>query len=208
MSISNKYVVPQLIEKFNFNNQKTYNPPTGLDFPDEQLFTSFLVGFIDGDGSMGNRKNRCASISIELHESWLSQLNIWSNKLYEISSFRAGSRREKTKIFAKSYSYKKKKTAKLLLTNPYIVTWLKEQATNLRLPILSRKWQRIDMSYKDKHLKLVERIDNIFRFRSQGLSYEKIGMRLGVSKAMVGHIVRTCEHLHSPAETVQSCIKA
>ncbi len=51
--VMDKEIITLLINKFDFKKSKTYNPPNNLKIQNDDLFTSFLIGYIDGDGSIG-----------------------------------------------------------------------------------------------------------------------------------------------------------
>lgn len=63
----------KLAKKFDIEYRKTYNPPSEkiIDKWTKKLATAFLIGFIDGDGSI----NKYDSCKIECHISWKNYLD-------------------------------------------------------------------------------------------------------------------------------------
>ncbi len=62
----------EFAKKFDLKYQKTYNPPS-IDilkqFDDDKLF-AYIIGFIDGDGSIGNSTGYI-TLRIQNHASWI-----------------------------------------------------------------------------------------------------------------------------------------
>lgn len=119
--------------KFNITNNKTYQPCDLSDINDVDLFLSFLIGFIDGDGCIKKQYKRNDSlITIKLHSSWLHNLYFIKNKLCNIFNITMSD----PKI--NSYGY-----ARLNICNSIILKNIKKFAIINNLPILTRKWDII-----------------------------------------------------------------
>jgi len=68
--------------KLGLKKRKTYNPPDDTLFLSSgETLMAFLIGFIDGDGSITYRNGRFQSIRIETHGSWLPFFQELSERL-------------------------------------------------------------------------------------------------------------------------------
>lgn len=137
ISAADKYIIPQIIEKFNFKPKKTYNPPN-LKYLNNNidLCISFIIGFIDGDGtisSLKKNKNLCA-LAIRCHTSWLNNLQYFSDKIcgeIYVSS-------------KKAYIYD---NCAVIQMNTKMIKYLYNKAVTLQLPVLERKWNKININF-------------------------------------------------------------
>lgn len=82
-SVAHKTVADKIVKKFDFKEQKTYNPPY-IDrlkkvINTKEKFMAFFAGFFDGDGTI--RKSRVSSI--ELHASWINVLQFFLDSFVE-----------------------------------------------------------------------------------------------------------------------------
>lgn len=97
-SIKHNLKMPELIKKFDINNRKTYNPPK-LIFNNNDLFLSFLIGFIDGDGCIRKQTGRKdCSLTVKNYYTWENNLKEWFNKLHEISKTKSYNNIVKNKV--------------------------------------------------------------------------------------------------------------
>lgn len=120
-----------LIELFNIKSDKTYNPCSLNKLYGDNLF-SFIIGFIDGDGSI----NKKGYLSIKCHKSWLDNLNYMVNYLTE-SEINSGY------INSEGLSF-------ISITKIEIMKKIKQKIIDLDLPVLDRKWDRVKMSKLSK----------------------------------------------------------
>lgn len=134
-------LVPKIMEKFDIIYEKniktkTYYPPTVLLFDkmSDKLFLSYLIGFIDGDGSITKEIRNGNSIIITSHKNWLPVLKNWSNRLEEIF---------KCKLSEKSLK-KEKDCYMLRIYNQSIIKPLKEFIIKNKLMVNENKWGRIN----------------------------------------------------------------
>lgn len=110
---------------------KTYNPPNKLKFPNQKCFLSFLIGYIDGDGTFSKHNGKCSFIKIEVHASWLKILEIFKKQLLNM-----GIEGMRTGINSRKYAYFKLYRQKNL-------SMLKRFSIDNELPILQRKWDTV-----------------------------------------------------------------
>jgi hypothetical protein len=111
-------------EKFQINNQKTYNPPNIQELKlSDNFLISLIIGFIDGDGSF------CAPnrIRIECHSSWRDNFLYLKQFLLNIYGISPTISDEFRKFC-------------FLTINTETVKKLREFAIHNKLPIMVRKW--------------------------------------------------------------------
>jgi hypothetical protein len=173
-------IVATLKEKFGIKTNKTYNPPL-LSIPNDTLFLSFFIGFIDGDGCIQNvYKRQDTAIIIKLHKTWINVLQTISARLYSICDI-------------KQYPIVKLNTAgyaRMNITNGQVVHFLKTKALTFKLPVLLRKWDKIDLNYESRTMKSKRLKPQILILYKQGIKQQSIAQQLQVSKAWVSLVVR------------------
>lgn len=159
--------VPRLKSRFDLRPRKTYNPPAHLPYQDKELLKCFLIGFIDGDGHIKKQTGRRASaIRTVSHLSWAPFLEELALQL-QIGRVkeRSGSVRS-VGTYAEWFSMRHSDNVAL-----------KEFATAAKLPILCRKWGRIDTSYVADRYQKAEQLRELIRM---GQSDEEIASLIGV----------------------------
>lgn len=168
-------VVKALCEKFGIRKSKTYNPPvTLLKFNKEQNL-ALLAGFIDGDGCIRKQTNReDFYLTIKCHSSWENILKEF-NSLICNSNF--------TKINNQGY-------AVLTITNTKYLQNLKEQITSFNIPIMTRKWDIIDMNYVSKYTKAEKLRNKVINLHKHGYRNKDISLVCDTSKANVTKILK------------------
>jgi len=178
ISAQDSFICPKIKEKFDFKKRKTYNPPdtSKWNFTDDQLISMF-IGFIDGDGHI--RKTYGSGgflIRISLHNSWINVLDYFSNKIEKITNIKTS----KTNIPNSS------KQACLLLGDSRIAIYLKEFILKHNLPVLNRKWDKVDINFISRKKKSVQNIENVKKLYN--LSDNEISKILGISRRTVCRI--------------------
>jgi hypothetical protein len=135
ITISRAKVIRKLAKKFDISNTKTYNPPKLNWGIDRDLKLSLIVGFIDGDGCIGKQSYREDNIlSLKCHSSWLDNIDIMAREIYSLSDMPYTCR---TKINKRGY-------ARVAIANNEVLMNLKRKVLELNLPVLKRKWDKID----------------------------------------------------------------
>lgn len=128
-----------IFEKFKIYNDKTYNPPE-IDFLDiDWKFLSWLIGFVDGDGTIYEQN----SIRIENHKSWKY---VHDYIKFCIEKFGISS---KSDINIKGNSF--------ILASTELFYLLKNKIKELNLEVLDRKWNKA-VGIKYNKLKLANEI--------------------------------------------------
>lgn len=129
-------VVAKLRHKFNIKNNKT-KFPCFIPVNNPELFLSLLIGFIDGDGCILKRPSgKCCSIKIKCYHTWIDNFKIFKNTLEKISGFSI------TEPLINNQGY-----AEWNITKTNIIRFLKLKTIELNLPVLRRKWDRIDEAF-------------------------------------------------------------
>ncbi len=162
INVMDKNIISSIKEKFNINNKKTYSPPKIEIFRnmDKDKLLSLIVGFIDGDGCI-KTKSKSFSLTVKCHSSWLSILDFFSKIINPTSN---------GKLNAKGYAY-------FTICNVDSLKKLKKFAIDNKLPILSRKWDLINLNYlknKEAHERNFETFVKLFnKFKNMEYFSEK-----------------------------------
>jgi hypothetical protein len=170
-------VVPKLRKKFDIQTNKT-QIPCSFNIDNTDLFIAFLIGFIDGDGCIcKNQKRPDSHIKIKCHSSWLSNFDLWSKRLSELTGIEVSS----PKLNKQGY-------AVWNITNTIVLRYLKRKS--LSLPVLHRKWNRINENFVSRQEKGKERVEKVQSFLVEGLKKTEIAKRLAISKSAVSQIIK------------------
>lgn len=180
---ANVEVFNKIVLKFKITNTKTYNPPNNLDFlVTDEHFLAFLIGFIDGDGCIKKQPFRqdCILI-IKCHSSWKHILVEFEERLYTICKIPKS--HILTKINSRGY-------ASVNFANHKVLNFLKEKVQDLKLPVLQRKWSKIDTSkkYRNSFTSFREEVLHLY---NKGMTQKQIALKLNKSKGYV------CQAVHS-----------
>ena len=151
--VNDKEIVDVLKLKFKITNNKTYEPCSIFHINDEKLLLSLIAGFIDGDGSIKQSYGRTQMV-VKCHKSWRNNLD------YMLNFLCAG--------FNKSYKtvVNKEGLAIFFITDIEVLKKIKSNVYKLKLPILKRKWGKINLnklSKKEKSNKLIEKCLDAFK---------------------------------------------
>lgn len=175
---TNCQVVPVLMERFGLRNRKTYEPPAFLPYTDPTLLRCWLIGFIDGDGTISTREEKVktprvySKIAINIHGSWEPFLRTLSESLCMGNVQTRVSDREPT-------DFLKKRTvtpmAKLYISKQEDVCSLKRTALKYELPVLARKWNQVPEVFEPMTNKYAE----IFSLYAEGVPRAEIARRVG-----------------------------
>ena len=128
---------------FDFKSSKTYNPPKSLFMKFNIILAmSMLIGYIDGDGSI-QQKNNKGSIRVKCHSSWFNVLN-------EIYIFLGINRIP---------IINKEGYVTLTINDKYNLSILKDHISTYNLPILNRKWDKINNIFNSSALHEITKLD-------------------------------------------------
>ena len=183
VTLQNKEICKKIVEKFNIENNKTENPPELKSYKFENdLIFSLIVGFIDGDGSIGyvhNRKD--CNLRIRIHKNWLSNLEFIEDFIYEIFNYK----KEKylTKITNDGYAF-------LNISNNEVLKLMKLKSDELKIPLMKRKWEKIDLNKTSRIKVFLDLKNEILKLYSEGFSPKDIISFLGIKKGVVYKHIR------------------
>jgi hypothetical protein len=173
-------LVTNISKKFNMSCRKTYEPPD-LSKINKDLFWPLLIGFIDGDGSIraqsGGRPD--SFITIKIHSSWLSNLNLMSHRLHS----HLGIKCPVAKINTKGY-------AVVNFANSIAVKFLKQTGIALHLPYLERKWSRINLSHLNRFERATRLHQEILKLLTTGKTINEICQLRHIHHSTVSFVLK------------------
>lgn len=177
-SVMNKEIIPKIMRKFNIIQNKTINPPDLSFIKNDDLFLSLVIGYIDGDGNITKQKNRQdCFIRIQCHSSWLENLNYFNHRLSKLANVKPANVRINNRGYAFVY-----------WANSELLKLLKIKAKTL--PVLDRKWGKINESFSNSKLKYSEIRRSIINLYISGDKKFHISKKLGISPAMVTQVTK------------------
>jgi hypothetical protein len=140
VSAANSDIVPLLREKFKIHSNKTHNPCDITWIKNNGLLLSLIIGFIDGDGSISRQTNRTDTfLRIKCHSSWLFNLQFISDIICKDCNLKPNI----AAINRQGY-------AAVAFSNSIILKFLKKKGKDLKLPVLKRKWDRVNENFISK----------------------------------------------------------
>lgn len=155
-----------LFDLFRIQNNKTYYP-CDLSNLHGDAFFSFIIGFIDGDGCI----NEKGYLTIKCHKSWLNNLNNMISFLTKNSFNQAKINNENLAI--------------INITRIEVMKTIKKRIIDLNLPILNRKWDRVDLNKLSKKELTNLNKDNCFRLFNDKLTIKEVIFKTNLSKSQV-----------------------
>lgn len=179
--ISAKHVeaVNKLTEKFGIKRLKTYNPPDTLLCHDKELLKFLIGGFIDGDGNISKQtgRNDCF-IRIKLHSSWENILKEFCRIIdYDESHVRIN----------------KNDYVELTISDSNVISNLKKKLVSGKVPLLERKWSKIDDNFISRKNKAKETKEKVIELLCEGMRNCEISRKLSISPALVTKINKSYE---------------
>jgi hypothetical protein len=123
------------VEKYDINPRKTYEPPQRLNIEDNDNFLSFMMGYFDGDGSITLQRCKYPRLTIRCHKSWKNNLDLWFERLYKLYDHT---------LTSKTCAITKDNYARIEINNKGLLRFLKQKSEKLNLPIMKRKWNKIE----------------------------------------------------------------
>jgi hypothetical protein len=170
VSMDSKILLP-FMEKYKIKSNKTYEPPDLSSITNKDFLNATAIGFIDGDGCISYRHDRLVcNIRIKCHSSWLNLLSLLFHN--------AGS----VKFDGRGYA-----TANIIKLDS--VNYWKSEAIRLKLPILARKWEKIDLNYKSNYGLLVKQREEVYNLLNQH-SKTEVAKFLGVSDGAISNFLK------------------
>ncbi len=173
LAIADTKNILKIKNKFDIRDKKTYNPPLFdlyYNFTDNQ-FLALLIGYIDGDGYIGKQSNgrKDSQIQLKCHGSWLNFYDGIRLKLENMYDCKI----PKARINKHGY-------AMLGFSRMEVVRGLKQKVIELSLPVLTRKWSRINHNYITKFEKYKQLKPKLLELQKRGFSKRHIAKLLKV----------------------------
>ncbi len=154
------------LSQFEIMHNKTYNPCSFSHLTEDRLF-SFIIGFIDGDGSIDKR----GCLQIKCHKVWLANLTFMIQVLSQNPNYQGTINKEGLAI--------------VWLTKIEIMKKIRRHAELLSLPFLERKWSRVQLgklSKTERHDILINQCVELFDL---GLLPKVVIKKINVSRSFV-----------------------
>jgi len=163
--------------KFDLKPRKTYSPPNiefYRNFTNEQLM-AYFIGFVDGDGTIQNpKKNAYSCIVVQCHISWMD----FFSGINALVLGGTGTVRES------------QGKAKLHLGNQIFVKKLKRFVVDMSLPVLSRKWDKIDVDVVLRRELFERRFEAFKVVYSKDKKIKEISEEIGVTPFIVSNYIK------------------
>ena len=162
---------------------KTYYPPSIklIQSLKKEELLSLFIGFVDGDGSIQFQTGRkTTKVSIKLHSSWLDFLQNLVNKIYCVLDL---TQETVAKINNSGYSY-------VTIGNFSLQKKLKQFYLKYKLPVLVRKWGKIDLNLETRK----ERTDRLSKeakkLHRKGATINEVADQLNINYNTAYYAVR------------------
>ncbi len=165
VSLQHQDVSEKIREKFDISNTKTYNVPNLHWINEDWKFISFLIGFIDGDGSVC-KTNRV--IKIENHINW-NKIHLYIQtylKKFEIES---------------KVKYDESINASIICISNKSYHFLLSKIKEYDLIVLKRKWNKKFIWINNNFYTLKKNIEKIKQWLIDGYNYDYISEKLDCS---------------------------
>ena len=159
ISCKDTAVIQKIRKKFDIKINKTYNPPNTILKFDKNKTYALLAGFIDGDGNIQHQNKRSDFfLRIKNHSSWINILKEFGKLITESNC-----------VHINNSCY-----AELNISNTVVLQNLKKIVTSLNLPLLSRKWDIIDLNFVSKYTIARVLKDKVLNLYKQGYKNKEI----------------------------------
>jgi hypothetical protein len=163
-----RVAVPAIRSRFDLRPRKTYEPPAFLPYHSETLLRCWLVGYIDGDGEVRRQTGRPnALLHTVAHLSWEPLLTEMSETL-GFGLIRRRVVQEQAYVALTCHRHSE-------------IVALRQFARTQELPVLERKWAKVDETYvapDPKDGRMRARVEVLAR---QGMRVKDIAAELGCS---------------------------
>jgi len=169
ISAMDSKIIRKFCKKFKINSNKTKYPPDLSFIKNKDLIEALKIGFIDGDGCIDNQTGRKdCKLRIKCYKSWLNNLlSLFGN------------------CYINNQGY-----AQTTITNSIILKELKNKALALNLPILSRKWDKIDINFTSRQEIGQLRILEVSKLLTQRKKNKEIAQYLNIGASAVSQIIK------------------
>lgn len=179
--------IPELCNRFSIQSNKTVNPP---DFSviesNKDLMLSILIGLIDGDGCIYNVKGCKASyMSLMCHDKWYKTYEKFSRFLFDNFKTNEYCPRCIVKIVNKKINNITKKYVRFDIRDNYLLKKIKKDVNRMNLPVMKRKWDKIDLGYVSEREETPLVMSVIKQMLNEGLNKKQIIEKTGWTESRV-----------------------
>lgn len=172
LSVMDVVTISSLKTRFSIHTNKT-EQPCDISSISGDFLKAFKIGFIDGDGSIQYQTGRKdVKISVKGHISWLQNFKHMFGKAYVNNA---------------GYSF-------VTISNSVEVCALKSFAIENNLPILNRKWDKIDENFKSKQVNAREWHKKALELFNKGFSILEISIELDKKYTTVYQAIKRSKH--------------
>jgi len=188
VSIYSKNGVPKLCSMFSIQSNKTYNPPNiSLIEKNKDLMLSMLIGLIDGDGCIYHTKDcNAAYMRLMCHDSWLGIYRKFNAFLINNFKNNGVDPRCYVRCFDRVVDLVNRRYLDFGIYDNYLLKSMKREAIRMNLPIMSRKWNKVDLGYVSEREKTPIVMETIKKMLNQGLIKSEIIKSTGYTLSRVG----------------------
>ena len=163
-----------LKERFAIVSNKTISPPNLISLTPEELF-AVSIGFIDGDGAIQFPTGRTdAQLAVKCHAAWKNTLEY----IFKVP----------VRINSAGYAY-------FCITDNTKLREIKNKAIQLNLPIMDRKWSKIDLNRESRMVIAQRRRSEVRTLYSQGLTLLEISTHLDLKYTTVWQLLNRKDKL-------------
>ena len=163
-------VIREIKSRFSIVSSKTLTPCNISSLTEEELFC-LSIGFIDGDGCIDKQYNRVhPKLRVKCHPSWLPNLKL----LYPLG-----------RSYLDSRGY-----ANVSISETELLVNMKLRAEYLKLPIMTRKWDMIDVTFKSNQQRTKENLPIIMEMFNLGYPQKYISELLGYHNSSISTMIK------------------
>jgi len=165
---------------YNIKSNKTYFPPELGSIVEYNKIFSLIIGFIDGDGCIKHLKNRPdCNLAIKCHSSWLETLKFFLELLYKDCEFKMPGVKNNNAGYAN-----------FTISNSVVLKKIKNKAIELNIPLLKRKWDKIDLSYIGRNERAQKNKIEIIRLLEEGKRNKYICQELSIKPSALSSFIK------------------
>lgn len=173
LTCQDRVFMQQLRERFELSSRKTYEPPKRVPYEDVDILRSWFIGFIDGDGTIQQRHNRSTlQVSVVAHASWFDLLSS--------SAKRLGSWSLKLSDNGTGNAY-----VRVGIGKQEDLIALAQHAFDHGLPVLRRKWGKVNPDYVPGHASRDARVKAVRQRLAAGAEPSDIAIELGIKERAI-----------------------
>jgi len=186
--------IPRLCQKFSIQSNKTRYPPdlSAID-NDKNAMLSMLIGLIDGDGCIYNADNiRRSYMGLMCHASWIGIYQRFVKFLLREFKVNGVSPKCSVGLVNKRIGSSIRRYVRFNIFDHYLLKEMKRMAIRMDLPMMRRKWDKVDLEYVTERESTPLVMENVRRLVGQGLKYKEIMKKTGYTESRVKWSIKKC----------------